>query len=105
MLQLLDDIQELKPTLFISVPRLFNRIYDRIMQTVEAQEGYKCWGTPTGFSFPPPSVKKYLFKKGYARKQRLLLKNMNEDGFWDSLVFSKVAERLGGRVRFILTGE
>jgi len=29
-LKLLDDLQELKPTLFPSVPRLFNRIYDKI---------------------------------------------------------------------------
>ena len=27
---LLNDIQELKPTLFISVPRLLNRIYDKV---------------------------------------------------------------------------
>jgi len=29
-LKLLDDMQALKPTIFPSVPRLFNRIYDRI---------------------------------------------------------------------------
>lgn len=29
-LKLIDDMQVLKPTIFISVPRLFNRIYDKI---------------------------------------------------------------------------
>lgn len=29
-LKLLEDLQELKPTIFPSVPRLFNRIYDKI---------------------------------------------------------------------------
>lgn len=29
ILKLMDDMQELKPTLFASVPRLYNRIYDR----------------------------------------------------------------------------
>lgn len=29
-LKILDDVQALKPTVFHSVPRLFNRIYDRI---------------------------------------------------------------------------
>jgi long-chain acyl-CoA synthetase len=29
-LKLLDDLKELRPTLFPSVPRLFNRIYDKI---------------------------------------------------------------------------
>ncbi len=30
---LADDIQELKPTIFISVPRLLNRIYDKVVAT------------------------------------------------------------------------
>jgi len=29
-LELLDDLQELKPTVFPSVPRLYNRIYGKI---------------------------------------------------------------------------
>ncbi len=27
---LLEDVQELKPTIFVSVPRLYNRIYDKV---------------------------------------------------------------------------
>ena len=34
-LKLLEDMQVLKPTLFVSVPRLFNRIYDKITQGVK----------------------------------------------------------------------
>ena len=30
MLGLLDDIQALQPTIFVSVPRLWNRIHDRV---------------------------------------------------------------------------
>ena len=30
MLGLLDDIQVLQPTIFVSVPRLWNRIHDRV---------------------------------------------------------------------------
>ncbi len=28
--KLVADIQELKPTLFVSVPRLLNRVYDKV---------------------------------------------------------------------------
>ena len=31
---LLNDIQELKPTLFVSVPRVLNRLYDKVYATV-----------------------------------------------------------------------
>lgn len=34
-LKLLDDLKELKPTLFPTVPRLFNRIYDKITSGVK----------------------------------------------------------------------
>ncbi|KAL5484661.1 hypothetical protein EMCRGX_G021198 [Ephydatia muelleri] len=30
--ELMNDIQELKPTLFVSVPRLLNRVYDKVME-------------------------------------------------------------------------
>ena len=34
-LQLLSDVQELKPTFFPSVPRLFNKIYDKINRSLK----------------------------------------------------------------------
>jgi long-subunit acyl-CoA synthetase (AMP-forming) len=39
VLELLEDIQELRPTIFSSVPRLWNRIYDKVM----AQVGGLSW--------------------------------------------------------------
>ena len=35
---LLDDILELKPHVFCSVPRLWNRIHDRVMGTIRESE-------------------------------------------------------------------
>lgn len=42
-LKLMDDLQALKPTMFPSVPRLFTRIYDKIMAGVKAQSPAKQW--------------------------------------------------------------
>ena len=50
------DIAELKPTIFIGVPRVFDRIYTRVMQGVETA------------SF----LKKFLFKWGFNRKSQAL---------------------------------
>lgn len=36
-LKLLDDVAELKPTVFASVPRLFNRIYDKVLSGVKSK--------------------------------------------------------------------
>lgn len=37
VLELLEDIQELRPTIFSSVPRLWNRIYDKVMAQVGSE--------------------------------------------------------------------
>jgi long-chain acyl-CoA synthetase len=37
--KLTDDLMELKPTVFASVPRLYNRIYDKIMAGAKAKGG------------------------------------------------------------------
>lgn len=40
-LKLLDDMQTLKPTIFISVPRLFSRIYDKVMAGVKDKSTFQ----------------------------------------------------------------
>mmetsp|Transcript_37100 Transcript_37100/g.58393 ORF Transcript_37100/g.58393 Transcript_37100/m.58393 type:complete len:733 (-) Transcript_37100:39-2237(-) len=87
-LLLLEDISILKPTLFASVPRIFNRIYDKTMATITASP-----------------LKKALFDMAFANK----LQNFQNNGsvvhpFWDGLIFGKVREKLGGRVRALITG-
>ncbi|KAJ3118619.1 Long chain acyl-CoA synthetase 7 peroxisomal [Nowakowskiella sp. JEL0407] len=87
-LKLLDDVAELKPTVFASVPRLFNRIYDRILQGVSAKGG----------------VAKMLFDTAYAAKKRNLANGYVTHVLWDRLVFGAVRARLGGRVKVIVSG-
>ena len=38
-LKLLDDLQALRPTVFVSVPRLYNRFYDKIVGGANAKGG------------------------------------------------------------------
>ncbi len=84
VLELLEDVLELKPTIFTSVPRLYNRIYDRVMGTIRA-------GNP---------VARRLFAAAYASKKAALESGDLSGGrfgpFWDRLVFSKIKARLGG---------
>ncbi|KAK9816781.1 hypothetical protein WJX72_005028 [[Myrmecia] bisecta] len=92
VLELLDDVLELKPTLFASVPRLWNRIHDRVMATIRASN----------------PVSRRLFAAAYASKKAALDRGDPSGGrfgpFWDRLVFSKIRARLGGEVRYMTTG-
>ncbi|KAI8903489.1 hypothetical protein EDD86DRAFT_242914 [Gorgonomyces haynaldii] len=86
---LIDDIGVLRPTLFASVPRLLNRIYDKIMQ---------------GALHSGSAVKAALFQKAWDAK----VHHLQNDGslthsVWDPLVFNKVKALLGGRVKIVVS--
>ncbi|RKO98914.1 hypothetical protein CXG81DRAFT_1294, partial [Caulochytrium protostelioides] len=90
-LKLVDDLAELRPTIFASVPRLYNRIYDKVLQAVEAKGGIKAW----------------LFKKALAAKTAALHHPTHPSTthrIYDPVVFAPVRQRLGGRVRLLLAG-
>ncbi|NXI66593.1 ACSL5 ligase, partial [Anseranas semipalmata] len=84
---LTDDMKTLKPTLFPVVPRLLNRIYDKI------QSGAK---TP---------VKKFLLNFAIAMKMAEVKQGIiRNDSILDQLIFKKIQENMGGRVRIMVTG-
>jgi len=86
--KLFDDILELKPTLFVSVPRLYNRIFDKVIASVNQTGGFK----------------KTLFDYALSTKKEGLKAGSVSHLLYDSVVFGKVRERLGGRVRLMVTG-
>ncbi|KAG4907752.1 hypothetical protein JHK82_056401 [Glycine max] len=87
-MKLMDDIAALRPTVFCSVPRLYNRIYAGITNAVKTSGG----------------LKERLFNAAYNAKRQALLHGKNPSPMWDRLVFNKIKEKLGGRVRFMASG-
>ncbi|KAG6751606.1 hypothetical protein POTOM_043803 [Populus tomentosa] len=87
-LKLLDDLSALRPTVFCSVPRLYNRIYDGIINAVKSSG----------------VLKERLFRAAYNSKKQALMSGRNPSPMWDRLVFNKIKEKLGGRVRFMGSG-
>eukprot|EP00835_Amoeboradix_gromovi_P004945 NODE_423_length_8874_cov_0.432023.p1 type:complete len:514 gc:universal NODE_423_length_8874_cov_0.432023:4821-3280(-) len=88
-LKILDDVKIIKPTIFVSVPRLFNRIYDKVWQGVNEKS----------------AIAKFLFKLAFSQKKMGLGEGKVTHWLWDKLVFGGVKERLGfGRCQMMFSG-
>lgn len=84
--KLSEDICELQPTLMAGVPRVFDRVKDKIMLTTK-----QC------------HVKQWIFNTAYNWK-RDKVRNGEDSPFWNSIVFNKIKKRLGGKIRLIVSG-
>uniref|UniRef100_A0A8C6UUC6 Arachidonate--CoA ligase n=1 Tax=Neogobius melanostomus TaxID=47308 RepID=A0A8C6UUC6_9GOBI len=83
---LMDDIKTLKPAFLPVVPRLLNRIYDKILGSVTSP------------------LRRTLLNFAVRRKQAELRSGVvRNDSLWDKLVFKKIQASLGGKLRFALT--
>uniref|UniRef100_A0AAQ4QLR7 Arachidonate--CoA ligase n=1 Tax=Gasterosteus aculeatus aculeatus TaxID=481459 RepID=A0AAQ4QLR7_GASAC len=83
---LMDDIKTLKPTFFPVVPRLLNRIYDKILSSATSP------------------LRRALLHFAVRRKQAELSSGVvRNDSLWDKLVFNRIQASLGGNLRFALT--
>lgn len=88
------NLQEVKPEVFTTVPRLLEKVYERIMGKGAELKGIKrklfFWAVDVG--------KKYdnLIDGGFLYNLKLSIAN--------KLIFSKWREALGGNIKYIITG-
>ena len=91
------NLAEVRPTIFASVPRVFNRIYDGLHARMNEEGG----------------LKKKLFYAAIdtAEKRKKLAAEGKSSGWLDfkfnildGLVFSKVRDRFGGRLKYAFSG-
>ncbi|TRZ23195.1 hypothetical protein HGM15179_003896 [Zosterops borbonicus] len=84
---LMDDLKTLQPTVFPVVPRLLNRMFDRI------------------FGQADTSLKRWLLDFASKRKEAELRSGIvRNNSFWDKVIFRKIQASLGGRVKLMVTG-
>lgn len=89
-----ENLKEVKPHVFISVPRLLERTYDKIISKGRDLHGIKkqifFWAVNLGMKYKIPDTNSKFYK------MRLAIA--------DKLVFSKWREALGGNVELIVVG-
>ena len=87
--RLLEDIQALQPTYFCAVPRVYEKIYQTIMDTI--------------------SKKGFLIKKIFDKALEIKINNYEKYGklshaFFDPIFFNKIRNLFGGKMVWMLSG-
>lgn len=89
-----DNLKEVKPQWFTTVPRLLEKVYEKIMSKGMALEGFKkklfFWAHDLGMKYDPQA------NQGMWYNMQLAIAN--------KLVFSKWREALGGNIEGIVSG-
>ncbi|ORM41123.1 putative kong chain acyl-CoA synthetase [Babesia sp. Xinjiang] len=86
---ILDDLETLKPTVFVSVPRLFFRIHDKVFSNVARK----------------PWIIRWLFNTALNAKMNRIRNTGNcKHPLWDKIVFKRFPALFGGNVQWMMTG-
>jgi long-chain acyl-CoA synthetase len=89
-----DNLKEVKPDYFFTVPRLLEKVYDKIMAKGADLDGIKKglfdWAVETGLKYEPNESQGFIYDLKLAAA--------------NNLIFSKWREALGGNLKFILVG-
>jgi len=92
------DMQDLRPTMMASVPRLYEKIFSRVLDSVRASSAPRqrifAWARKVGETWVDRSLAGAPIPTSLALAQRVA----------DRLVFAKLRARTGGRIRFFISG-
>lgn len=98
MEKLVENMGEVQPTVMLSVPRFYEKMYGKMQESVRAgsivKKGIFNFAIKSGF-------KNTALKKAGKEGSALFKKRL---GLADKLVFSKLKARLGGKIRFFVSG-
>ena len=92
--KILDNLTEIKPTMLMSVPRIFNRIYESVTNKIHRG----------------PGIIRWFFRHGMAGAQNRRDKKPSTPvqnlGYMiaDLLIFKKIRGAFGGRLKYAISG-
>ncbi len=92
------DMVDRRPTVMAAVPRLYEKIYDRVLETVRAGTPLRrkifAWAKNVGERWADLTAERQPIPAGLAFQHRIA----------DALVFRKIRGRLGGNIRLAISG-
>jgi long-chain acyl-CoA synthetase len=96
--KVVENMQEVGPTVMVSVPRLFEKIHMRIYEDVHQMRPLR----RTIFHLAIETGRQFIWRR-YINPKPLGLLGLKYR-FFDWLVFSKIRKRFGGRLKYFISG-
>jgi len=93
-----ENMIEVKPTVMVSVPRLFEKIYSRIFDNIHHMPAMRNKLVHRALEVGKEYVKRKYITKDLPESLRYKYK------VYDKLVFKKIREHFGGRLKFFISG-
>ena len=96
--RVVDNLQVAKPTILLAVPRIFEKVYSKVLENIQKENDLK----KKVFDWALKASSTYYEKINKDKSPstyEILEKNLAY-----KLVFEKIYNRLGGRIRFLISG-
>ncbi|NOT79501.1 MAG: long-chain fatty acid--CoA ligase [Bacteriovoracaceae bacterium] len=96
--KVVDNMQIAKPTVLLAVPRIFEKVYSKILENIQKESELK----KVVFEWALDASKKYFDKINHDKSPstlEILQKNLAY-----KIVFEKIYNRFGGKIRFLVSG-
>jgi long-chain acyl-CoA synthetase len=89
-----DDLKVIRPTVVVSVPRLYEKVYNRVQEAEGVRARLVGWATRVGLAYIKRKLNGESVGPGLAAQYALA----------DRLVYRKVRDGVGGRLRWFISG-
>lgn len=96
--RIVDNLAVVRPTFMAGPPRIFEKVHGKVVQTIEEEGGLKSRLFNWAFGVGSRVAQARLEGRSPGRLTRL------QHTVADRLVLSKIRERMGGRIRFLVSG-
>ncbi len=96
---LIENLDQIQPTFMISVPRIYEKLYDRIIADILEDDNEKKFEL-----FEKAQNWGMEYQKAIQEGEDMGVKVALKNWLADKLIFSKIREILGGRLRFMFSG-
>ncbi|ASS76214.1 hypothetical protein CIG75_15540 [Tumebacillus algifaecis] len=86
------NIVEVQPTLLLSVPRFYEKVYTNVMKTVQESSPFKRW------------LFGIALRSGIKHAERPTFLTSLLHPLYDRLVYTKIRDKMGGKLRLLVSG-